>query len=97
MEEIWDERDGKIQRQVTAVVVGGGNRGVNYSAFALDFPSRLKIVAAAEPKPHRLANLKKAHQLKDDMTFADWVDLAKQPKLADAAIIATQDQVWERG
>ena len=35
--------------QVTAVVVGCGNRGQNYAAFALDFPSRLKIVGVAEP------------------------------------------------
>ena len=49
LEAAWDEQDGPAVRTVTAVVVGCGNRGQNYAAFALDFPSRLKIVAVAEP------------------------------------------------
>ena len=49
LEAAWDEIDGPALRTVTAVVVGCGNRGQNYAAFALDFPSRLKIVGIAEP------------------------------------------------
>ena len=49
LEEAWDAVDGPAVRQVTAVVVGCGQRGQNYAAFALDFPSRLKIVGLAEP------------------------------------------------
>ena len=49
LEAAWDEIDGPAVRTVTAVVVGCGNRGQNYAAFALDFPSRLKILGVAEP------------------------------------------------
>ena len=49
LEAGWDQIDGPAVRTVTAVVVGCGNRGQNYAAFALDFPSRLKIVGLAEP------------------------------------------------
>ena len=49
LEEAWDKVDGPAVRQVTAVVVGCGQRGQNYAAFALDFPSRLRIVGLAEP------------------------------------------------
>ena len=53
LEEAWDSADGPAVRQVTAVVVGCGERGQNYAAFALDFPSRLKIVGLAEPVSQR--------------------------------------------
>ena len=43
LEEEWNKIDGPIKRQVTAVVVGCGNRGQNYANFAVDFPSRLKV------------------------------------------------------
>lgn len=43
VEAFWDDYDGPIKRQVTAVVVGCGNRGQNYANFAVDFPSRLKV------------------------------------------------------
>ena len=44
LEAEWDKVDGPIKRQVTAVVVGCGNRGQNYANFAVDFPSRLKVI-----------------------------------------------------
>ena len=53
VEEEWLALDGPIARCVTAVVIGAGQRGQNYSAFALDFPSRMKIVAVAEKLAHR--------------------------------------------
>ena len=43
LEASWDKFDGPIKRQVTAVVVGCGNRGQNYANFAVDFPSRMKV------------------------------------------------------
>ena len=49
LEAAWDEMDGPAVRKVTAVVVGCGNRGQNYAAFASDFPSRLEIRAVADP------------------------------------------------
>ena len=41
-------------RQVKAILIGAGNRGVVYSNYALDFPDRLKIVAVAEPRQGKL-------------------------------------------
>ena len=40
--------DAGQQRQVTAIVLGCGNRGQNYSRFAQENPDCLKIVAVAE-------------------------------------------------
>ena len=59
LEAGWDQIDGPAVRTVTAVVVGCGNRGQNYAAFALDFPSRLKIVGLAEPVSLSVLSLKR--------------------------------------
>ena len=67
LESEWTRIDGPIARQVTAVVIGAGLRGTKYAYFALDFPSRLKIVGVAEPKPHRMETMKRMHSIPDHL------------------------------
>ena len=93
VEEFWSEQDGEIPRQVTAIVVGAGHRGQNYANFALDFPSRLKIVGVAEPQTHRREKLQKLHNIPDEHSLDDWSKLAMLDKIADMAIISTQDHM----
>ena len=76
---------------VTAVVVGAGGRGRGYSLFAKELPERLKIVGVAEPKEFNRNWMVENHHLPADRVFVDWRELAQQPKMADAVIIATQD------
>ena len=80
---------------ITAIVVGCGNRGTNYSNYAKEFPENLKIVAVSDPiklKRERVA--KKNGLTNPELIVDDWQKLAKMPgKLADCAIIATQDQM----
>lgn len=92
-EEFWSKQDGELPRQVTAVVVGAGLRGQNYANFALDFPSRLKIVGVAEPQKHRREKLQKLHDIPDEYALDDWSKLAILDKIADLAIISTQDHM----
>ena len=40
-------------KQLTAIVIGGGQRGFQYSLYSLDFPNRLRLVGLAEPRVHR--------------------------------------------
>jgi predicted dehydrogenase len=81
----------KNRGPVTAVVVGAGGRGMTYAQFALAFPDRLKITAVAEPREWNRTSMTEAHQIPAQYVWQDWRDLAAQPRLADAAIIATQD------
>lgn len=78
-------------RTVTAVVVGAGGRGRGYSIFAKEFPERLKIVGVAEPNDYNRNWMVETHQLPARNIFKDWCEMAQQPKMADAVIIATQD------
>jgi len=50
-------------------------------------------VALAEPVKEKRDYFKKIHNVSDDMCFNSWEDLLAEPKLADVALICTQDQL----
>jgi len=79
------------KQPVTAVVVGAGGRGMGYAEFAVEQPDRLRIVGVAEPKEYNRQYMKTTHKIPGENVFIDWKDLAARPRMADAAIIATQD------
>jgi predicted dehydrogenase len=80
-------------KKLTAVVIGYGNRGVCYTRYALDHPEELEIVAVAEALQARRDTAKKRFNLSDENIYTSWEDLAAQPKMADFAIISTQDNM----
>ncbi|MFX0014406.1 MAG: Gfo/Idh/MocA family oxidoreductase [Promethearchaeota archaeon] len=78
---------------LTAIVIGAGNRGKDvYGQYALDHPHELKIIAVAEPHPIRRKIFAQAHAIPSTHQFRTWEEGLKS-KLADAAIICTQDQM----
>ena len=79
---------------ITAVLAGAGNRGAHsYGPYALQYPDELNIVAVAEPDPVRRTRFAKAHEIPESRQFTTWEALLAAEKLADAAIITTQDQM----
>ena len=80
-------------KKLSAVVVGFGSRGSTYSQYALTHPEELEIVAVAEPNPVRQETAKSRHNIPDTRVYATWEALAAQPKMADFAIIGTQDNM----
>ncbi|UCE87311.1 MAG: Gfo/Idh/MocA family oxidoreductase, partial [Deltaproteobacteria bacterium] len=75
-----------------AVVVGAGNRGrFTYGGYARQHPSRLRIVALAEPHEARRAAMSEEHGIPADRRFASDEDLFAAPRLAPLAIVATGD------
>ncbi|MHA1227245.1 MAG: Gfo/Idh/MocA family oxidoreductase [Candidatus Hodarchaeales archaeon] len=81
-------------KQITAVIIGAGNRGKDvYGHYALTHPDELKIVAVAEPNEIRRKKISDEHEISHDMTFQTWRTLLEKERLADAAIICTQDQM----
>lgn len=77
--------------KVRAIVIGYGSRGAAYSAYSAKHPEELEIVAVADPIENRRAYAKKLHGIAEDRLYTDWRELEKEPKMADFAIIATQD------
>ena len=80
-------------KKLTAVVVGYGGRGAAYARYSLNQPEELEIVGVAEPNAARLASAAQWHNIPRENCYSSWRDLANQPKMADFAILTTQDNM----
>ncbi|XP_030624632.1 uncharacterized protein LOC115807665 [Chanos chanos] len=78
---------------VSVIVVGAGNRGTNYSEFALVHPKNMKVVGVADPRPFARRKLQEAHKIADENAFDDWRCIIQRDKFADAAFICTPDRL----
>lgn len=78
---------------IKAVLMGAGNRGMTYGGYALKYPDKLNFVAVAEPIKRRREKFAQLHHISEDNIFNDWEELLIQNKLADVAVICTQDQM----
>ncbi len=78
--------------QPTGVVIGAGDRGANaYVPLLLDEPELGRIVGVAERNPKRRLQFADRYGLNANACFIDASELFEQPRLADFALIATQD------
>jgi predicted dehydrogenase len=78
---------------VSAVMVGAGERGHHvYGRWALANPERMRFVAVADPDPARRQRFAEPHSLNTSAVFDDPLELLGQPRLADAAVIASPDR-----
>ena len=82
-----------LDKPVTAITCGAGNRGNVYGGFAQAYPDQLDIVGVAEPIPIRNERYMKKHDIKPENSFVTWEDVFKRPKFADAIIITTPDNL----
>ncbi len=76
-------------RTIRLAVVGAGMRGHAYAAEAAELPG-VEVVAVAEWNPTTMARF--TGRFPHAQTFDDWRDLAAQPRLADAVIVALPDE-----
>lgn len=83
----------KLDKPVTAITCGAGNRGNVYGNFSIQYPDQLDIVGVAEPIAIRNERYAKKHNIKDENRFVTWEDVFKRPKFADAIIITTPDHL----
>ncbi len=81
------------RKKVRAIMIGTGNRGTNYAAIAKEHCPEFEMVAIADPNPMRRDYVQKLHNLPDSACYDDWKQILSQPKMADVAIIATQDKM----
>ncbi|MFF0474846.1 Gfo/Idh/MocA family protein [Streptomyces sp. NPDC004284] len=77
---------------VQLAVIGAGLRGTGYARRAL-VTGRARVVAVAEPDAERRTRFAAEHGIPDENVFADWRALLDRDRLADAAIISTQDRM----
>jgi predicted dehydrogenase len=78
--------------KVNIALVGAGLRGQTYARLATA-TGQARVVAVAEPDRHRRERAAAEFGISADRVFADWAELAAAGRLADAAIVATQDRL----
>jgi predicted dehydrogenase len=76
---------------VSLLIIGAGNRGAGYAAFAQLHPDRACIAGVADPRESYRRAIAATYDLPAQNVFADWREAASRPRLADAVIIATPD------
>ncbi|MCG3217049.1 MAG: Gfo/Idh/MocA family oxidoreductase [Candidatus Heimdallarchaeota archaeon] len=83
-----------MPKKLTAILIGAGDRGANtYGDYALRHPEEIKFLAVAEPLDLRRELFAEKHRIQKKYVFTSWESLLKSDKLADIAVIATQDQM----
>jgi len=80
---------------VKLLIVGAGDRGSEYSKFAILHPEQAEIVGVAEPRDFYRQRMVETHQIPAENVFPDWQAATNQDRFADAVIIATQDTQHE--
>ncbi|MEK6992881.1 Gfo/Idh/MocA family oxidoreductase [Paenibacillus sp. FSL K6-1566] len=80
--------------QLKAILIGAGARGAGgYAPYALDYPHELTFVAVAEADPVRRLRFAKNHGIPPERCYESWEPLLAEPRLADIAVICTQDRM----
>ncbi|MBB6347052.1 Gfo/Idh/MocA family protein [Nonomuraea muscovyensis] len=77
---------------VTLALVGAGLRGQSYARHAVS-TGKGRVIAIAEPDPERRRAVAAEFDVAPERVYTDWADLAAAGRLADAAIVATQDRM----
>ena len=80
-------------KQLTAIVIGAGNRGGTYAHHMAATPEKYRIVAVADPNPADRAYICDLYNIPAENCFETWEDILDRPKMADIALIATVDDL----
>ena len=77
---------------VKVVLLGAGNRGTTYVSEGKKYCPEMEVVAVADSNPVRCEYIKENFGLSDDRCYNSAEELLLEPRMADVAIIATQDK-----
>ena len=76
---------------ITMVILGAGDRGRTYAAYAAAYPQKVKVVGVADINPAARAAVAQAHGLGPEAQWGDWSEaVAAKPK-CDVMVIAMPD------
>ena len=82
-----------VNKQITMVIVGAGNRGSVYARYAELYPDAVKVVGVSDINPARKANVAEKHSIPQNCQFGDYRELLAAGKIADAMVIALPDDL----
>lgn len=82
-----------VNKPVTVAIIGLGNRGNVYARYAKKFPHAMKIVALADINKVRLKSMGDEYGVPMENRFNSVDEFLAAPKMCDAVIIATPDNL----
>lgn len=80
-------------KQLSLILIGGGDRGSSYLKYLQEKPEHFKLVAIAEPVRDKREFLRKMYNVPSDMCFEGYQELLSRPKFADIVMVCTQDKM----
>lgn len=80
-------------KQLSLILIGGGDRGSSYLKAIEKYPDKFKLVAIAEPIKAKREFLQKLYNVPESMCADSYEELLDRPKFADVAMICTQDKM----
>ena len=80
-------------KKLKVILIGAGGRGTNYTDTMAKMPEKFQVVAVAEPIEERRENIRKKHNIPENMCFNTWEPLLEMDKFADIALICTMDRM----
>ncbi|MBQ7097413.1 MAG: Gfo/Idh/MocA family oxidoreductase [Clostridia bacterium] len=80
-------------KQLSLILIGGGDRGSCYLKSLHKTPEKFKLVAVAEPVKEKREYFRDLYNVPDEMCFESYEELLALPKMADVAMICTQDKM----
>lgn len=83
----------KIMKKLSLILIGGGDRGSSYLKSLDTYPEKFELVGLAEPIKEKREHLKNQYNVPEDRCFESYEELLKLPKIADVAMICTQDKM----
>jgi len=80
-------------KQLSLILIGGGDRGSSYLKSLQITPECFKLVGLAEPVKEKREYLQKLYNVPAEHCFESYEELLALPKIADIAMICTQDKM----
>ena len=82
-----------MSKQITAVLVGAGNRADVYASASLTQPEKLKIVGIVDPDAIRAGLMQKKYNVPEENVFSSVEEFVQRDKFADVVINGTMDHL----
>lgn len=80
-------------KQLSLILIGGGDRGSSYLKYLDSHPEKFTLVGLAEPVQAKREFLQEKYNVPAEFCFASYEELLSLPKMADIAMICTQDKM----
>ncbi len=80
-------------KKISIALIGAGQRGSIYAAYALSHPEELGVAAVAEPDKNKREAFARLHGIPENMCYPTWEELLSSPRAADAVLVCTQDNM----